>query len=61
MTVRIDDTEESKIEQLADTAEMSLEEDDVRKDLKETRGIKKRALYDGSHKLKHLIPKGKHL
>ena len=60
MTVRFDDTEENKIEQLADTAEILLEEDDARKDLKEKRGIKKRTLYDGSHKLKHLIPKGKH-
>jgi hypothetical protein len=42
-------------------AEMSIEEDDARKDLKEKRGIIKRILYHGSNKLKHMIPKGKHL
>jgi hypothetical protein len=61
MAVRIDDAEENKIEQLSVDAEMLIEEDDARKDLKEKRGIIKQTLYDGSHKLKHLIPKGKHL
>ncbi len=53
--------EESDIEELADIAEMLLDEEDARKDLKERRGIRKLALYDSSHKLKHVIPKGKHL
>jgi hypothetical protein len=61
MAVRTDDTEENSIEQLSVASEMSIEEDDARKDLKEKRGIIKQTLYDGSHKLKHLIPKGKHL
>jgi hypothetical protein len=61
MAVRIDDSEENKIEQLSVDAEMLIEEDDARKDLKEKRGIIKQTLYDGSHKLKHIIPKGKHL
>lgn len=61
MAVRIDDTEENKFEQLSVAAEMLIEEDDARKDLKEKRGIIKQTLYDGSHKLKHIIPKGKHL
>jgi hypothetical protein len=61
MAVRIDDTEENRIEQLSVDSEMLIEEDDTRKDLKEKRGIIKQTLYDGSHKLKHIIPKGKHL
>ncbi|MBI2353558.1 MAG: hypothetical protein HYV06_00780 [Deltaproteobacteria bacterium] len=61
MAVMIDEKEENKIEQLALEAEMLLEEDDERKDLKEKRGVIKQTLYDGSHKLKHIIPKGKHL
>ena len=52
--------EEEKIEELAGEAEILLEEADSKKDLKEKRGIIKQTLYDGSHKLKHLIPKGKH-
>jgi len=61
MTVRIDEKEAERIEELAGKAEMSLEEDDSRKDLKERRGLIKQTLYDGSKKLKHIIPKGKHL
>jgi hypothetical protein len=61
MAVRIDDTEENKIERLSVDAEMLIEADDARKDLKEKRAIIKQTLYDGSHKLKHIIPKGKHL
>ncbi|BCS54661.1 hypothetical protein [Geobacter sp. SVR] len=53
--------EEAKIEELAGEAEIALEEDGERKDLKEKRGIIKQTLYDGSKKLKHIIPKGKHL
>jgi hypothetical protein len=61
MATRFEETEENRIEQMATVAEMMLEKDDTRKDLKERRGIIKQTLYDGSHKLKHLIPKGKHL
>jgi hypothetical protein len=54
-------TEKEIIEKLAGEAEILLEEDDTKKDLKEKRGILKQTLYDGSSKLKHIIPKGKHL
>jgi hypothetical protein len=47
------------IEELAEEAEYLLEEDYEKKDLKEKRGIIKETLYDGSKKLKHIIPKGK--
>jgi hypothetical protein len=53
--------EKEIIEKLAGEAEILLEEDDTKKDLKEKRGILKQTLYDGSSKLKHIIPKGKHL
>lgn len=49
------------IDELTVHAEMLIEEADERRDLKEKRGIIKQTLFDGSHKLKHLIPKGKHL
>lgn len=53
--------EEEMIEKLAEEAEILLEEDDTKKDLKEKRKFIKQTLYDGSNKLKHVIPKGKHL
>ena len=53
--------EMEKIEELAEEAEMILQEDYDKKDLKEKRGIIKDSLYDGSKKLKHIIPKGKHV
>ncbi len=49
------------IDELAEKAEYSLEEDYEKKDLKERRGVIKNSLYDGSKKLKHIIPKGKQL
>lgn len=49
------------IEELAGEAEILIEEDDEKKDRKELRGIIKQTLYDGSSKLKHILPKGKHL
>lgn len=61
MTAQIDEKETRKIEKLAGEAEIMIEEDDAKKDLKEKRGIIKQTLYDGSKKLKHIIPKGKHL
>jgi len=61
MAARTDTTDAEKIEQLSEEAEILVEEDDAKKDLKEKRGLIKQALYDGSQKLKHIIPKGKHL
>ncbi len=51
--------EEEAIEQLADSAELILETDYEKKDLKERRTLIKQTLYDGSKKLKHSVPKGK--
>ncbi len=53
--------EEDVIEQLADSAELILETDYEKKDLKERRTLIKQTLYDGSKKLKHSIPKGKRI
>jgi len=61
MATQTYEKEAEKIEILAGEAEILLEEDDSKKDLKEKRGIIKQTLYGGSNKLKHLIPKGKHL
>jgi tRNA(Ile)-lysidine synthase TilS/MesJ len=61
MTAQSEQKEAEEIEKLAGEAEILLEEDDSKKDLKEKRGIIKQTLYDGSNKLKHIIPKGKRL
>lgn len=61
MAVATREKEVAMIEELAEEAETSIVRDDERKDLKERRGIIKQTLYDGSHKLKHIVPKGKHL
>jgi hypothetical protein len=61
MSARSVQNEAEIIEKLAGEAEILLAEDDTKKDLKEKRGIIKQSLYDGSNKLKHIIPKGKHL
>jgi len=61
MAAQIATTEAEKIEKLSEEAEILVAEDDAKKDLKEKRGLIKQTLYDGSHKLKHIIPKGKHL
>lgn len=61
MATQIDQKEVEIIEKLAGEAEILLDEADSKKDLKEKRGIIKQTLYDGSNKLKHIIPKGKHL
>jgi hypothetical protein len=55
------ENEKVMIEKLVDEAEILLEEDYDKKDLKEKRGVTKQTLYDGSKKLKHTIPKGKQL
>jgi len=61
MPARIDEKEEERIEELAREAELQVEEDDAKKDLKEKRGLIKQTLYDGSKKQKHVVPKGKRI
>lgn len=61
MTTQIDITVADRSEELSRAAEIRLEQDDTRKDLKEKRGVMKQSLYDGSKKLKHVLPKGKHI
>ncbi len=51
--------ETETIEKMTDDAEVVLENDYVKKDLKEKRAVTKSTLYDGSKKLKHSVPKGK--
>ncbi len=51
--------ETETIEEMAVDAEVVLENDYVKKDLKEKRAVTKTTLYDGSKKLKHSVPKGK--
>lgn len=55
----ITEKEELVIDSLAEEAEVELEGDYEKKDLKERRGVAKNSLYDGSKKLKHALPKGK--
>lgn len=61
MAAQTDEKEAEKIEELAREAEILLGEEDSKKDLKEKRGVIKQTLYDGSNKLKHIVPKGKHI
>ena len=61
MTAQTDEQEAVRIEQLTREAEILLEEEESKKDLKEKRGVIKQTLYDGSKKLKHILPKGKHM
>jgi len=56
MAAFTDEKEVKVIEELAVDAELLIEKDDVRKDLKEKRGIIKQTLFAGSHKLKHVTP-----
>lgn len=56
MAAFTDEKEVRMIEELAIDAEILIEKDDVRKDLKEKRGIIKQTLFAGSHKLRHLTP-----
>jgi hypothetical protein len=51
--------ENDVIEQIVEEAEVLIETDCEKKDLKEKRSITKKTLYDGSKKLKHSVPKGK--
>jgi hypothetical protein len=61
MPTRRDAKEAEMIENLAVDAELALEQKGSRQDLKEKRGVIKQTLFDGSKKLKHIVPKGKHL
>ncbi|MGB9080157.1 MAG: hypothetical protein WCD00_02580 [Desulfuromonadaceae bacterium] len=56
MAAFIDEKEVGMIEELTVDAEIVIEKDDERKDLKEKRGIRKQTLFAGSHKLKHVTP-----
>jgi hypothetical protein len=53
--------EKERMEKLAEEAEVTLVGDYEKRDLKEKRGVIKQTLYDGSKKLKHTLPKGKHV
>ena len=55
------ENEKEMIEKLVSEAEIVLEDDYEKKDLKEKRGVTKQTLYDGAQKLNHTIPKGKQL
>ncbi len=59
MATLIDEKEVKMIEELTLDAEMLIEKDDVRRDLKEKRGIIKQTLFAGSHKLRHVTPNGR--
>lgn len=61
MSSQNDKKEAKIIGDLAEEAERVLAKVDSRKDLKEKRKVLKQTLYDGSEKLKHVLPKGKHL
>ena len=61
MTVLIDEKETDEIEKLAMEAEILVEEEDSKKDLKESRKILKQELFSGPTKLKHTVPKGKRI
>jgi hypothetical protein len=52
-------SEKESIEKMAEEAEVIIETDYEKKDLKEKRSLNKQTLYDGSKKLKHSVPKGK--
>ncbi len=56
MATFTDEKEVKMIEELTIDAEILIEIDDERKDLKEKRGIIKETLFAGSHKLRHVIP-----
>ena len=61
MSAQNEKKEAKMIGELVEEAERVLEKVDTRKDLKAKRKVLKQTLYDGSEKLKHVLPKGKHL
>jgi len=54
-------SEEVRIDKLAQQVELNLEIDYERRDQKAQRELTKQHLYDGSKKLKHTVPKGKRI
>jgi len=61
MTAQTDEKEAKRIDELTREADILLEDEVSKKDLKEKRGVIKQTLYNGSKKLKHVVPKGKHI
>jgi hypothetical protein len=61
MTAQTYEKEAERIDELTREADILLENEDSKKDLKEKRGVIKQTLYDGSKKLKHIVPKGKRI
>ncbi len=61
MAARAVENEAARIEELGSEAESLLEKTGTKKDLKERRGVIKQTMYDGSNKLKHIVPKGKRI
>ncbi|MHB8121067.1 MAG: hypothetical protein ACYDG4_02845 [Desulfuromonadaceae bacterium] len=61
MTAQSDENEAKVIDELVVEAEILLDINESKKELKEKRGVIKETLYDGSKRLKHTLPKGKHL
>lgn len=61
MTPQVDEKDAIRTEEQSLAAEMMIEKEDSRKDLKEKRGVTKQTFYDGSKKLKHIVPKGKRI
>ena len=61
MTAQSDENEAKVIDELVVEAEILLETNESKKELKEKRGVIKQTLYDGSKRLKHTLPKGKRL
>ncbi|MBV5341842.1 MAG: hypothetical protein J0665_20185 [Deltaproteobacteria bacterium] len=61
MAAQTDEKEAKRLDELTREADILLEDKDSKRDLKEKRGVLKQTLYVGSKKLKHVIPKGKHI
>jgi len=61
MTAQSNENDAKVIDELVVEAEILLEINESKKELKEKRGVMKNTLYDGSKRLKHTLPKGKHL
>lgn len=61
MTAWTDEMVAARIEDLTSEAEIWLREEGTKRELKGKRSFIKQTLYNGSNKLKHMVPKGKHL
>ena len=55
--IETDDNFEEREKELVENAEMQIDEDYEKKDLKERRGFNKEHFYGASKKIKHVIPK----